>query len=216
MKFKNIDLISSLIHFIGFLLSVCALVILIIDAVKHGTIWHLVSFIIFGASLMLMYSTSMVYHAIPFHNRKKKTFQKLDHQMIFVLIFGTYTPICLVCLREEGGWVLLGLILILSILGIIWKSIRIKMKGVLGALSTVVYFIMGLLIFILVVPLFECLGLRGFLWFIAGGIFYIIGIVFFVLDYYMEKRTVTMHDVFHVILILATYCHFWVMFRYVL
>ena len=136
--------------------------------------------------------------------------------MIFVLILGTYTPLCLVCLRGRGGWRMLGLILGLSILGIAWKATSVKMKGFTGALSTLLYFIMGSLVLVFIVPIIECLSFRGFLWFLAGGILYTVGIVFFVLDYYMKKRMVTMHDIFHVILLLAGYCHFWMMLKYLL
>jgi len=217
MNLKKIELTSSLTHFLGFLLSIAALVLMVVAAAKHRTVWHIVSFSIFGASLILLYSTSMVYHIIPIDKKVKKIFQKLDHSMIYVLIFGSYTPICLVCLRGAWGWSIFGVILFLATLGIVWKSIITKMEGLQGALSSVIYFLMGWLIIIRVVPVYRCLTHAGFMWFLAGGLFYSLGILFFVLDHFIKKKKLfSMHDIFHIFVLIASFCHFWTMFRYVL
>lgn len=214
---KEVELISSITHFIGFLLSIAALVILVVLASIYRTPWHVVSFAIFSTSLILLYSASMIYHIIPVSNRWKKRFQKIDHSMIYVLIAGSYTPLCLVCLRSSLGWSLFGVIWGLAVLGIIWKSIFIKMKGWIGALSSIIYLVMGWLLIIAFIPLVKCLSFEGFLWLLAGGLFYSSGIIFFILDYFLKKkRIISMHDIFHIFVLIGSFCTFWVMLKYVL
>ncbi len=214
---KEVELISSITHFVGFLLSIAALVILVVLASIYRTPWHVVSFAIFGTSLILLYSASMIYHVIPVSNRWKKRFQKIDHSMIYILIAGSYTPLCLVCLRGPFGWSLFGIIWGLAVLGIIWKSIFIKMKGWLGALSSIIYLVMGWLLIIAFIPLVKCLSFEGFLWLLVGGLFYSSGVIFFILDYFLKrKKAINMHDIFHIFVLLGSFCTFWLMLKYVL
>jgi len=214
---KDTEILSSIIHFFGFLLSIMALVILVAFAVFKATPWHVVSFAIFGSSLIFLYSASMIYHIIPVSSKWKKIFQKIDHSMIFVLIAGSYTPLCLICLRGPLGWSLFGIVWALAVVGIIWKSRYIKMKGWIGAMSTVIYLIMGWSLVIVFIPLIRCLSFEGFLWLLTGGLFYSSGIFFFILDYFIKKKLIiSMHDIFHVFVLLGSFCHFWLMFRFVM
>ena len=211
------ELLSSITHFMGFLLSIAALVVLVVLAVIKATTWHVVSFAIFGTSLILLYSTSMIYHVIPVSNRWKKKFQKIDHSMIFILIAGSFTPLCLICLRGSIGWSLFALVWVLAIIGIIWKSKSIKMKGWKGALSSLYYLLMGWSLVIAIRPIIACISLKGFFWLLAAGLIYSSGVIFFISDYFMKrKHLVNMHDIFHIFILLGSFCTFWVMLKYVL
>jgi hemolysin III len=112
---KNNELLSSLTHFLGFLLSIAGLILLIVFASLHKTIWYIIGFSIFGASLILLYLANTLYHFFSLGSNAKKIFKKIDHSFIYILIAGTYTPICLTVLRGGWGW---------SIFGIIWGLAR--------------------------------------------------------------------------------------------
>ena len=119
---KNNEPLSSLTHFLGFLLSITGLVLLIVFASLHKTIWHVIGFSIFGASLILLYLASTLYHFFSLGNKAKKIFKKIDHSFIYILIAGTYTPICLTVIR--GDWE--GVFLELSGASNLWRCIKIK------------------------------------------------------------------------------------------
>lgn len=134
--------------------------------------------------------------------------------MIYVLIAGTYTPICLVPLRGGWGWSIFGVIWGLAILGIILKTTSKKIKGWFSALF---YILIGWLILIAFLPLMESLPAHGLGWLVAGGISYTLGTIFFGLDHIVPRtRWFGMHEVFHLFVIGGSFSHFWVMFKYVL
>jgi len=205
---------SAVTHLIGAILSIAGLTLMIIFASIYATAWHVVGFSIFGASLILLYLASTLYHFIPKHKELKKTFQKIDHSMIYVLIAGTYTPVCLTSLRGGWGWSLFGIIWGLAIVGILSKSLSKKERPIV---STLFYIVMGWLMVIAFFPLVKSLPSLGLFWLVAGGVFYTIGTIFFGLDkLYKRKHYFGLHEVFHLFVMMGSFSHFWLMLRYVI
>ena len=206
--------LSSLTHLIGLLLSIAGLILIVIFGLTHGNVWHVVSFSIFGATLILLYSTSTLYHFVPKSSKAKWILQRIDHSMIFLLIAGTYTPIGLVVLRGGLGWSIFGIIWGLAILGIVFKLLA---KDVWQKCSTVLYVVMGWFALIALKPLIESLGIMGMLWLFIGGIFYTVGVIFYALDRFVPRtRWFGMHEIFHLFVMAGSFSHFWLMFAHIL
>ena len=209
---KQNEPLSSLIHLIGTVLSVAALSILVVFAALYSTAWHVTTFAIFGAALILVYLTSTIYHFLS-HPKAKRVFRKIDHSMIYVLIAGSYTPICLIALCGAWGWSLFGVIWGLAILGIV-LSTTLKIKG---WLATIIYIILGWLAVIALAPLTKAVPFAGIMWLLAGGIFYTLGTIFHGLHKILPfRRWFNMHDVFHLFVLAGSFSHFWLMFKYIL
>lgn len=214
INIKNNEPLSALTHFFGLLLSITGLVLMIVfAALQHKTI-QIVGFSIFGATLILTYGASFIYHLIEKNNPKKHTFQKIDHAMIFVLIAGTYTPVCISMPNKALGWTIFGIIWGLAIIGIFIKAFDLKMKP---WLSTLFYIFIGWFITIAIVPLVKWLGVTAVWWLIGGGISYTFGCIFFALENFVKRsRWFGMHKIFHLFVMLGSFCHFWLMFRYLI
>ncbi|MSR85878.1 hemolysin III family protein [Candidatus Woesearchaeota archaeon] len=211
---KQNEPLSSLTHFIGLLLSIAALVLMIVFAALYGSAWHIVGVSIFGASMILLYCASTVYHAYCKTHHAKSFLQKMDRSFIYVLIAGTYTPLTLVVLHGAWGWTLFGMSWGLAVLGILAELLIKKRKS---WISIPLYLIMGWLIVIAINPLLENLSHTGFLFLLLGGICYTIGVLFFILDiFFPGKRWLSFHDIFHLFVIAGSFLHFWVMIRYVI
>jgi hemolysin III len=190
--------INVLSHGTGFAASIAALVLLIVQASLNGTVWHKVSFSIFGASLLLLYAASTLYH-----NSKKPELRKrlkvVDHASIYVLIAGSYTPFTLVTLNGTIGWVIFGISWGIAVSGIILK---LFFTGKYNLLSTIMYVAMGWLVVFFIKPLMGSLPLGGLLWLMAGGISYTVGAVI-----YMIKKIPLNHAIFHVFVLIGSACH---------
>lgn len=197
---------NSITHGIGALLSLAALAGLVTAASLRGTAWHIVSAAIFGTSLVLLYTSSSIYHALP-EGRAKHVFLVLDHALIYVLIAGTYTPFTLVTIRGGWGWSMFGVVWGTALAGIVFKSLFVKQ---LRRLSTAAYVVMGWSIVIALRPLMAGLPAAGFAWVLAGGLAYSAGVVF-----YASQRKYA-HAVWHLFVMLGSACHFWAIFRYVI
>jgi hemolysin III len=211
---KNNEPLSSLTHFIGALLSVAALVLMIVFAELYGRTAHVVGFTIFGVSLILLYSTSTLYHFFQQNTKVKKVFHRLDHAMIYVLIAGTYTPITLVMPQRVWGWTIFGIIWGLAAIGITFKGLGIKMTG---WLSVAIYIIMGWLVVVAFYPLTQWLSIDAFKWLFAGGIMYTGGCIFYALDKYLPRtRWFGMHELFHLFVMAGSFSHFWLMLRHIM
>lgn len=211
---KNYEMFNAISHLTGALLSVAGLTLLVIHASKYGDAWHVVSFTIFGASLILLYASSTIFHYTPLTSRRKPAFKRIDHAMIFVLIAGSYTPVCLVPLRGGWGWSVFGIIWAIAIFGITVKALRLNIS--LGP-TALIYLVMGWLAVIAFYPLVKSLPNMGILWLVAGGLSYTLGAILYGLD--KEPPTtkwINLHGVFHLLVMLGSFCHFWLMFRYVL
>lgn len=207
------DPISGLTHFIGALLSIAGLVLLVVFASLRGTAWHVVSFSIFGTSLILLYSASTLYHWLPLKPRNREILRKIDHMMIYVLIAGTYTPICLVPIRGAWGWSLFGSIWGLAILGIVLKAFWMNAPR---WLYTFFYVFMGWLAAIAFFPLVQAISWRGVLWLVLGGVFYSIGAVIYGLKKPNFTKSFGFHELFHLFVMAGSLSHFILMWHYIL
>ena len=214
IKFKLRDPISGLTHLLGAILSIVALILLVYYSVKHATVWHIVAFSIFGASLILLYTASSLYHLLPLSEKGVTILRKIDHMMIFVLIAGTYTPICLVALRGPWGWSLLSIIWLIAIAGIILKGFWFNIPR---WLSTLIYALMGWLAVTVLYPLIKTIPLGGFIWLVVGGLLYTIGAVIYGLKWpNITSKFLGFHEIFHIFVMMGSFSHFMLMFRYIL
>ena len=199
------EIANSVTHGVGALASIAALPILMVVAVSRGDPWQVVGGAIFGATLIMLYVASTLYHALP-HPRAKRVFRVLDHSAIYLLIAGTYTPFALGALRGPWGWALLGAVWTLAALGI-------TAKATLGfrfpRLSTAVYVAMGWLALIAAQPLLAHVGVAGLMWLLAGGLCYTAGVVFFAWE-----RLRYGHMVWHFFVAAGSVCHFFAVLWY--
>lgn len=193
------EIANSITHGIGAALAIAALVILVVFAALRGTAWHIVSFSIFGAMLVLLYFASTLYHSLT-HVAAKALFHKFDHISIYLLIAGTYTPFCLTALRGWIGWSVFGVVWSCAILGTIVKSISVGKKV---KLSTILYILMGWVILIAIVPLYKAMTLAGFCLLLAGGLSYTVGTIFFLRDHVKYN-----HSVWHLFVVGGSVLHF--------
>lgn len=214
------DPVSGFTHLLGAVLSIAGLVLLIIWPARFSDeiAWDVVSFTIFGVSLVLLYTFSTIYHLCNVGEKATSVLRKFDHIMIFILIAGTYTPVCLGPLRGPWGWTIFGIVWGLAIIGIIFTAIWIKAPR---WLTTSIYLAMGWTVIIATYPLvmafieadtFSSLG-----WLLAGGLFYTIG----ALIYGLKKPNLNIpgvgfHEIFHIFVMLGSFCHFWFIFNHVL
>lgn len=198
---------NALTHLVGAVLAFSGSVVLIVLAALDGDAWKVVSFSIYGLTLVLLYSLSAAYHSL--RGRAKNILRKLDHHSIYLLIAGSYTPLCLVTLRGPWGWSLLGVVWGLAVLGSLQE---LRPKSGARTLSVVIYVVMGWMALVALVPLLQTLGPAGFAWVAAGGLFYTIGIVFYRLD----TRLTHAHGVWHLFVIVGSSAHYIAILRYVL
>lgn len=201
---EKINIIS---HTTGFILSIVAFVLLVMHASLHGDVWQIVSFSIFGASLIILYGASTLYHSAKNPLLRNKL-NIIDHASIYVLIAGTYTPFTLVTLKGTIGWVIFGISWGLALTGIILK---LFFTGKYDLISTIMYVFMGWVIVFAIKPLIHHLPLEGLLWLFAGGISYTIGAIL-----YSIKKIKFNHAVFHILVLIGSFCHFVSVFFYVL
>ncbi len=200
------EIANSITHGIGAALSVAALVLLVVFAALENDAWAVVGFSIFGASLIILYLTSTLYHS--FTNRKvKRIFRVLDHSMIFILIAGTYTPITLTVLRGAWGWTLFGLIWGLAIFGIVMK---IAFFDRFNGLSMVLYLLMGWLVVIAVKPMLMSAPTGLLVWMGFGGLSYTLGVIFYAWD-----RLPFNHAIWHLFVLGGSVCHFFGMILHI-
>lgn len=186
-------------HGAGFALSVLALVLLIFRAYELGDLKHMIGFSIFGASMVLLYAASTFYHSAK-TNLLRYRLNILDHASIYVLIAGTYTPFALITISGTTGWTILVIVWTMAVAGIILKLFY---TGRYNLLSTIMYVVMGWLIVFAIQPLVENMPGAGLWWLFGGGISYTLGAVIF-----MRDRLPFNHAVFHLLVLLGTFCHF--------
>jgi len=199
------EIANSIIHGFGALLSIAGLAVLVTMAAIHGSAWHIVACSIYGATLVLLYLSSTLYHAIQ-APRAKRVFLVFDHSAIYLLIAGTYTPFLLVTLRGPLGWTLFGMQWGLAIAGIVFKSLVLERYAIA---STVVYALMGWMGLIGMRSMYASLSMGGVLWVLAGGLCYTIGILFFAL----QRRY--FHAIWHLFVLAGSVCHFIAVLRFI-
>jgi hemolysin III len=198
---------NALSHLVGTILALAGAIVLVVLAAIGGDPWKVVSVAIYGVTLVVMYSSSTLYHSV--RGRAKDFLRKMDHQSIYLLIAGSYTPFCLVTLRGPWGWALFGVVWGLAVLGGLQE---LRPRNDARVLSVVIYLLMGWVALVALVPLVHALGRAGFAWVAAGGLFYTVGIVFYVLD----TRLTHAHGVWHLFVLAGSATHYIAILRYVL
>ena len=201
---EKINIIS---HGLAFILSIVAFVLLVTHANLYGNVWHIVSFSIFGASLIILFAASTFYHSAK-KSELRSRLRIIDHASIYVLIAGTYTPFSLVTLNGPTGWTIFGISWGLALTGIILK---LFFTGKYKLISTLMYILMGWIIIFVIKPVMNNLSLEGLLWLVAGGLAYTIGAIL-----YSIKNIKFNHAIFHVFVLIGSVCHFVSVFFYVL
>ncbi len=193
------EIANAITHGIGALLSIAALVLLIVMAALYGSAWHITGFTIFGATMIVLYVSSTLYHA--FTNQPLKSlFRKFDHMSIFLLIAGTYTPFCLTVVNNWIGWTVFGIAWTCAIVGIILKAFH---TGKHERLSTFLYVMMGWIILPAIKPLYDAVSAEVFIFLMAGGACYTVGTYFFLKD---NKKYY--HSIWHLFVLSGTVSHF--------
>ncbi|WP_110929171.1 PAQR family membrane homeostasis protein TrhA [Bacillus massiliglaciei] len=207
--------INALTHFWGAVLSFVGLLALTIKASKlDGSSLTIGAVIIFGISMILLYSASALYHSAIASDRVIAFLRKVDHSMIFVLIAGSYTPFCLVSLNGTIGWTYFTIVLVLAVLGVAFKMIWFNCPR---WLSTFLYIAMGWIIIFASAPLASVIGLKGLSLLILGGVFYTAGgIIYGLKPPYFQWGKWGFHEIFHIFIMLGTLSHFFCIYLYVL
>lgn len=194
------EIISSIVHGIGVFLSIAITSVLVTLSAVYGNVWSIVSTAIFGASMLLMYMASTLYHAIPFPHAKT-ILKKFDHIAIYYLIAGTYTPFLLVLMRGTLGWVLFAVIWSLALLGTVLKIVSSGSGTKIWSVS--LYLGMGWLVLIASKTLFAVMSKLALVFLVLGGIFYTVGIIF-----YLWKSKKYTHAIWHGFVLVGTIMHF--------
>jgi hemolysin III len=205
------DPFCGLSHGIGVLLSLAGLIAL--QLLADGRFLHSVSFAVYGVSLVVLYAASSLYHSLRVAPRTEAWLRRLDHCAIYLLIAGSYTPVCLVTLRGAWGWSLLGAVWSLAVIGIacsmFWRNAPHWWRVVL-------YVLMGWMVLVAFVPLQAALSPVGLKWLVAGGVIYSVGTIIFALDKpHLWPGRFSAHDLWHLFVMGGSACHFVVMARYV-
>lgn len=204
---------SAITHFIGIILAAVTTIPLIVKGAASGDMVRTISFIIFSISMIGLYSASTIYHTFDISDTVNSTLKKLDHGMIFVLIAGSYTPICVLSLGGKIGYGLLSIVWIIAILGILFKMFWVTCPK---WLSSVMYIAMGWVCVIAIVPLIKSLSSLAFGWLLAGGIIYTIGGVIYALKiswFEHHWKNFGLHEIFHVFVLAGSLCHVIVMYH---
>ncbi|KAB2329885.1 PAQR family membrane homeostasis protein TrhA [Bacillus mesophilum] len=207
--------INGLTHLAGAILSFIALIAMVIKASMTTTsAIAITAVIIFGISMILLYSASATYHMVIAKDRVIAFLRRLDHSMIFVLIAGSYTPFCLISLDGVTGWVLFTIVSVIAVLGIVFKMVWFNCPR---WLSTALYIGMGWIIIFAFAPLSETLSTAGVFLLIFGGVLYTIGgVIYAVKPKFLEFKHLGFHEIFHIFIMLGTTAHFLSVFMYVL
>lgn len=204
------EILNSITHGIGVLLSIAGLVILVVfaSATQYGDVWKIVSFSIYGFSLILLFTASTLYHSVL--NKRIKAFLNIfDHAAVFILIAGTYTPFTLVSLRGPWGWSIFGVIWGLAIAGVVFKLFFYTDR--LRLLSALIYFLMGWIVIVAIRPLIQEVPAGGLYWLLAGALFYSLGIIF-----YIRRQNRFNHVIWHLFVLAGAISHFFSIYLYVL
>jgi len=193
------EIANSVTHGIGAVLSVAGLTALVLLAAIHGDAWRVVSFSIYGSTLIILYLISTLYHSFP-QPRLKRIFRTLDHAAIYLLIAGTYTPFLLVALRGALGWTLLAVVWSLAVVGVVWKLFFMDR---LKVVATMAYLFMGWIAIIAVKPMIANLSTVGMILVATGGAVYSLGVIF-----YVWRKLPYNHAIWHLFVLVASICHF--------
>lgn len=197
------EIMNAITHGIGALLSIAALVVLIVLASTRGDIWHIVSFSIYGSTLILLYLSSTLYHSFSGH-KIKNLFARFDHISIFLLIAGTYTPILLTSMRGLTGWILFGIIWALALTGAVIRSIYLHR---FRKLMVAVYLLMGWMFVLSGKQMFASLPSASIWFLVLGGLSYSAGVIF-----YMWRKLPYSHGIWHLFVLAGSVLHFFAIY----
>lgn len=206
---------SAITHFIAMMMAVFAAVPLLIKAGIQSGQENLLAMAIFMGSMILLYGASATYHSVDLTGRSLRIFRKLDHMMIFVLIAGSYTPVCLIVLGGKLGYTLLALVWGIAAVGMLIKAFWITCPK---WFSSIIYIAMGWVCVLVFDPLLNTLSTPAFLWLLAGGIIYTVGGVIYALKlpiFNSKHKSFGSHEVFHLFVMGGSICHFIFMYLYV-
>lgn len=201
------EIANAITHGVGMVFSIAGLVFLIIFSALYGSAWHVVSFTIFGVSMVFLYTSSTLLHSLP-KGKAKDVFEILDHSSIYFFIAGTYTPFLLIAVRGTLGWTLFGIVWAIAIGGTIFKVFFVKRFVIV---STILYVLMGWLIVLTWPMLTEQIASRGMSLLMIGGLFYTLGAIFYVWRFFKYH-----HMVWHIFVLTATILHYFTVLFYVL
>ena len=205
---------SAITHYIGMLLSLIAAAPLLVKAEISGIPSALTAMGIFILTMILLYAASTVYHTLDVKSGVLKVFRKLDHMMIFVLIAGTYTPICLLVLKGRVGMIMLALVWGIAVVGMVLKAFWVTCPK---WFSSIIYIAMGWICLLVFPTLLRDLTTPAFLWLLAGGILYTVGGVVYALRlqaFNCVHKYFGSHEIFHLFVMAGSFCHFVVMYLY--
>lgn len=197
------EISNAISHGIGIVLAIAGLVVLLVYANMFGSTKHIVTYSIFGATLILLYLASTLYHSCP-EGRVKDILKICDHSAIFLLIAGSYTPLTLIVLQGKLGWTLFGIVWFIAIAGIVFKAFFIKR---FKNLSTLLYIFMGWLVIFAIKPLYLSLNRTSIIFLVVGGLLYTFGTIF-----YKWKSLKYSHAIWHLFVLGGSVCHFFTMF----
>ncbi|PYZ93589.1 hemolysin D [Salipaludibacillus keqinensis] len=204
---KREETVNALTHGIGVLLSIAALVLLIVFSSMEGDAVHIISFTIYGVTLLMMYTCSTLLHSFP-KGRVKNLFEILDHAAIYLFIAGTYTPLMLIVVEGARGWILLSIVWGLAVGGIVFKVFFVKR---FIFISTLLYIAMGWMVIFAIQPIAAKVDTMGLVLLVLGGVLYTVGTVF-----YIWRTFYYHHAVWHLFVLAASAAHFFSIIMYVL
>ena len=206
---------SAITHGAGAVLAVVGTLVLLVQAVSQGSDpWKLLSFVIYGLSMTALYTASTLYHSVNTSEAGRIALRKYDHTCIYLLIVGSYTPVCLTALRGPWGWSLLAVIWTLAAAGIV---MTLKWINCPRGLTAGIYIAMGWLSVVAIYPIYQAIGLAGLLWLLAGGILYTIGGVLYALKWPgRDNPRFGCHEVFHLFILLGSAAHYLMIYQILL
>ena len=209
---KGEEIAHSVSHGIGAIFAIVALVLMAVFSSRYGTAWHIVSVIIYGSFLVLLYVSSTLNHSLPFGSKAKDFFHNFDQIAIFLFIAATYTPISLVIIRNDWGWVMFGIEWGFALTGVILKIlIPNKFEKGVNIFYVIAYLVMGFLFVMFLIPLYKHMHPMGIGFIFIGGACYTIGVIFFKLE-----KVKYSHLIWHLLVIAGSVCHWVAIFNYTL
>ncbi|MBU3874509.1 hemolysin III family protein [Faecalicatena sp. AGMB00832] len=207
---------SAITHFIGMLMAIFAAIPLLIKAAHEPSRIYVISLAIYAVSLILLYAASTTYHTFDLTEKVNTILKKIDHMMIFVLIAGSYTPICLLVLNQPTGYIMLGLVWGIAVIGILIKAFWVFCPK---WVSSVLYIGMGWTCVLAFTQILNNMSRPAFLWLLAGGIIYTIGGIIYALKvpiFDSKHKNFGSHEIFHLFVMGGSACHFVLMYAFLL
>ncbi|MEG0857513.1 MAG: hemolysin III family protein [Terrisporobacter sp.] len=207
--------INGFTHLGGAIFSFVGLLALVIKTtLTSPSVVDLAAVIIFGISLILLYSASATYHLVIASDKVIAFLRKIDHSMIFILIAGSYTPFCLIGLKGTEGWILFAVITTIAVCGVLFKMIWFNCPR---WVSTCIYIGMGWIALFVIKPLYNAIPFGGVFLLLVGGIFYTIGaIIYGIKPKALKFKNLGFHEIFHIFILLGSLCHFIAIYKYVI